>query len=136
MIVSIFVLMLLFGLCATGIGVVVIAIATRKLWLIPAVGAVALFGLMGLGLIASVFVARAWRSMESATIEMLPQSPSVVNSVSFPTQTVVPSPPNFIAYSQSHPAWRINLTWLVILGVVLAFVVGRRLFAPHPGHGA
>src|SRR5262245_11158137 len=97
MIVSIFALMLLLGLCATAVGVVVIAIVTKKLWLIPAGAAIVLFVLIGLGIVASLFVGFTQRSVQSATIEMLPQSPSMVSSVSFPTETIVSSPPNFVA---------------------------------------
>jgi hypothetical protein len=131
MAIPIFLLILLLGGGAIGVVTIVIAIATRKLWLIPAVGAAVLFGLVGLGVIGSIFFKWSSHSMQSAAIEMLPQPPSVASSVSFPTETIVASPPNFAATR----GVKINLTWFLIFCVVLGFVVVRSLFGRHHGHG-
>jgi hypothetical protein len=131
-IISIFALLLLLGLCGTTVGVVVVAIVTRKLWLIPAGAAIVVLGLMALGIIGSLFVGFASHGAQSATIEKLPQLPSGVNSVTFPTQTITYSQPPI---ASSQPAWRVNITWLLVLGVVLVAAIVRRVFGPPHGHG-
>jgi hypothetical protein len=124
--------MLLLGLGTIGVVTIVTAIATRKLWLIPAVGATVLSGLIFSGLAASLFIGRSTMAPQSATIETLPLWAHAADAAGLARiETVTNSPTNFVAQS----GVRINPTWLVIFCVVLGFVVFRRLFCRQHGHG-
>lgn len=135
MVIWIFLLILLLSLATIGFGTLVAAIATRKLWLIPAVGGAVLLGLIGLGLFASIFFVGGSHTAQAAltqAIPQLPQLPNLASSVSFPTETIAASPPNWAAPPSGV---KINLTWLVIFGVILCIVLLRSLFGRRNCHG-
>src|SRR4051812_23761848 len=100
MMISIFVLLLIFGGGAALLALVVFAIASKKLWIIPARGGLLFLGLIAFGFLAYIFLAPMHRT---ASVQI--SSPTnAIAGVSEMSHTVVQGPPNFNAYI-SGPNW-------------------------------
>jgi hypothetical protein len=135
MMISFFALLVLFGGGAALIGLIVFAIASKKFWIIPVIGAFVFLGLMSLGFL----VVTIPRANSNVAIEM-PSATQVVQYVNGVPRTVMQSPPN-VTYNgvPATPFWVAGLSGVhvllfLILGVVLVVTVLRRIMSPHAGH--
>ncbi len=131
MMISIFVLLILFGCGVAVLGLIVFAIASKKLWIIPLGGGLVLAGLIACGLLASIYFTAAHSSV---TVQM-PSATALAGGVSTVSHTVLNGPPNFNA---AVPI--VGLTWsririLMVLGAFFLALIFRRVTSPHAGHG-
>jgi outer membrane biosynthesis protein TonB len=128
MMISIFFLLFIFGGGAALLGLIVFAIVSKKLWIIPVGGALLFLGLIALGILPAIALA----PHRSVTLQM-PSPTQVIGQVSGMTHTVVQGPPNFNAYV-SGPNW----SRILIFGLLIAFLLGlavRRGISPAAGRG-
>src|SRR5215207_1789427 len=91
-------LMLLLGAGAVALGLIVFAIVSKKLWVIPVAGGLVFLGLIACGLLGALYSTAAHR-----TVSVQMQAPSQVfdevNGMSYP---VAHGPPNFNSYSSGN----------------------------------
>lgn len=126
MMIPIIFLLLLFAGAAV-LGLIVFAIVSKKLWVLPAVAALLFLGLVATGL---VFV--GFPTHSTVSVQMAPMN-QVAQQMIGMTHTVVQGQPIFNAYV-SGPNW----TRILILGLLIAFLIGlvaRRGLSPAAFHG-
>src|SRR6478735_1351358 len=120
MMISIFVLLIMFGGGAAMLALIVYAIVCSRLWIIPVAGGLVFFALIVCGLLASIFVPH-----------MQASGPTVVQ-VNSPPHMVAPGLPNFNSYS-AVPVWAFGIKWIAVLGLLLFVLVMRRVVSPRAG---
>src|SRR6476660_6061624 len=98
MMISIFVLLIMFGGGAAMLALIVYAIVNNRLWIIPVAGSFLFFALIACGIFASIFVPY-----------MQARGPTVAQ-VGTPPHTVASIPPNFNSYS-AVPVWAFGIKW-------------------------
>lgn len=133
MMVSIFGLLVLFGGGIAFLGLIVFAIASKKLWIIPAAGAPVFFGLIASGLFFGIVIPTAQRG---ATVQMS-SSNDFVEQVGTVSHTVMQAPPNFNAYhgiNSSSPVW-IKIFVLLVIGSFVVGLIFRRMTCAHASPG-
>ncbi len=132
MIVSVFVLLFLFGGGAAVVTLIAVAIVSKKLWIIPAGVGLAFCALIALGLLASIGV----YGLQQGTVAVkTPLATEIVSQAGTTAHIVMNGPPNFNSSSNVAPNWSFHLSWLVIFAVFLIVLAVRRLASPHAGHG-
>src|SRR6478672_9660459 len=124
MMISIFALLILFGGGAAVLGLIIFAIASKKLWILPVSGVLVAFALIAFGILPAIVLA----PHRSVTVQ-LPSPAQVAQQVNGMAHTVVQGPPNFNAYI-SAPNW----TRILLIAFVLGLIV-RRWMSPGAGHG-
>jgi hypothetical protein len=127
MMIPIFAPLILFAAGATVLGLIVFAIVSKKLLIIPVGFALLFLGLTAIGLVFVGFTAP-----RAVSVQMSP-STAVVEQMNQMGHTVMQGPPNFNAYV-SGPNW----SKILLLAVLIAFVVGlvaRKGLSPAAGHG-
>jgi hypothetical protein len=132
MIVSVFVLLFLFGGGAAVVALIGFAIASKRLWIIPAGIALAFFGLIAAGLLASIVFFQARRDSATVTARWPAE---LVNQASTTSHTVINATPNFNISGSIAPNWIHLSPWVVVIAVLLVVLTIRRLTSPHAGHG-
>ena len=127
-------LLLLFAAGAAALGLVVFAIASKRLWIIPVAGGLVFLGLIALGLVGSVFFTARYHG----AAVVAPLSSEFVEQVATISHTAAQAPPSFHVSSNGVNIPRPNWLRIPMFVLLITFVVGmivRRGMSPACGHG-
>ncbi len=137
MMISFFFLLLLLGGGAAMLGLIVFAIVSKKLWVVPVAGVLMVLGLMAFGLIGSLVVGPSHRNVHTgatAVVDGVGGTSHIYGEVGGMSHSEFQGPPNFNVHVSRRPDWSLIMMALILIAFIIGIVV-RRGMSPACGHG-